>query len=219
MNKVENSKKIILDLCGGTGSWSKPYKDAGYDVKLITLPENDVKAYIPPENVYGILAAPPCTMFSFARTNAKRPRDLQGGMELIYKCLNIIWRCQYKISSDNQKYSPLKFWCMENPYYGMLTWFLGKPVHVFNPYDYGDAYQKKTSLWGYFNIPTKTPVELTDEMKEQAKTNSYLHRIGTKFDMLKTKDISPENYGKYDRATRRAITPQGFAKAFYEANK
>ncbi len=22
--------KIVLDLCGGSGSWSKPYKDAGY---------------------------------------------------------------------------------------------------------------------------------------------------------------------------------------------
>ena len=32
--------KIILDLCGGTGSWSKPYKDAGYDVRVITLPED-----------------------------------------------------------------------------------------------------------------------------------------------------------------------------------
>ncbi len=30
-------KKIILDLCGGTGSWAKPYKDAGYDVMTITL--------------------------------------------------------------------------------------------------------------------------------------------------------------------------------------
>lgn len=30
--------KIILDLCGGTGSWSKPYRDAGYDVRVITLP-------------------------------------------------------------------------------------------------------------------------------------------------------------------------------------
>ena len=29
--------KIILDLCGGTGAWSEPYKEAGYDVKVITL--------------------------------------------------------------------------------------------------------------------------------------------------------------------------------------
>jgi len=34
----ENSKKIILDLCGGTGAWSEPYADAGYDVRVITLP-------------------------------------------------------------------------------------------------------------------------------------------------------------------------------------
>lgn len=45
---MDNSKKIILDLCGGTGSWSKPYKEAGYDVRLITLPEHDVLTYEPP---------------------------------------------------------------------------------------------------------------------------------------------------------------------------
>ena len=56
---MENSDKIILDLCGGAGSWAKPYKDAGYDVRLITLPDNDVRTYIPPANAYGILAAPP----------------------------------------------------------------------------------------------------------------------------------------------------------------
>jgi len=207
-----NSEKIILDLCGGTGSWSKPYKDAGYDVRVITSPDYDIKVYVPPhapEQVYGILAAPPCTMFSFARTNAKKPRNAQGGMELVQKCLNIIWRCQYKIKKDTQRYSPLKFWCLENPYYGMLSWFLGKPVHVFNPFDYGDAYQKKTSLWGCFNIPKKNPVELTDEMKELAKTNSYLHTLGKKDSSCK----------KYKSSDRRAMTPQGFAKAFYEANK
>lgn len=55
----ENAGKIILDLCGGSGSWSRPYKLAGYDVRLITLPLYDVLLYEPPENVYGILAAPP----------------------------------------------------------------------------------------------------------------------------------------------------------------
>ena len=52
-------KKVILDLCGGTGSWSKPYREAGYDVRLITLPETDVRMFTPPEQVYGVLAAPP----------------------------------------------------------------------------------------------------------------------------------------------------------------
>lgn len=51
---MDNSKKIILDLCGGTGSWSKPYKEAGYDVRLITLPEHDVLTYEPPIGGGGI---------------------------------------------------------------------------------------------------------------------------------------------------------------------
>ena len=63
---MDNGKKIILDLFGGTGSWSKPYAAAGYDVRIITLPhlplfENkpgDVRDYDPPTNVYGILADP-----------------------------------------------------------------------------------------------------------------------------------------------------------------
>ena len=59
--------KIILDLCGGTGSWSKPYRDAGYDVRLVTLPDDDVRLYAPPKDVWGILAAPPCTEFSRAQ--------------------------------------------------------------------------------------------------------------------------------------------------------
>lgn len=74
---MDKNDKVILDLCGGTGSWSKPYKEAGYDVRIITLPEYDVFEYEPPDNVYGILAAPTCTHFSFARTNAKTPRDLK----------------------------------------------------------------------------------------------------------------------------------------------
>ena len=44
--------KIILDLCGGTGAWSKPYKDAGYKVINVTLPEFDVRTFNPPKNVY-----------------------------------------------------------------------------------------------------------------------------------------------------------------------
>ncbi len=40
MAKLNNQNKIILDLCGGTGAWSAPYKKAKYDVRLIDLPED-----------------------------------------------------------------------------------------------------------------------------------------------------------------------------------
>jgi len=217
--KDDNSNKIILDLCGGTGSWSKPYKDAGYDVRLITLPDNDVRTYEPPENVYGILAAPPCTMFSDARTNAKTPRDLEGGYEIVEACLRIIRYFQYKTISDQQKYSPLKFWALENPWYGRLKWFLGHPSFTFNPWEFGDAYKKKTAIWGYYNLPIKTVTDinsiLTQQQQQLHKTNS---QPLPKFDYMRSKDIHPEALGKFNRQARRSITPQGFARAFYKAN-
>lgn len=229
MKKEDNSKKIILDLCGGTGSWSEPYRKAGYKVYNITLPEYDVLAvsfvddyihFYKPNNalvidknkVYGILAAPPCTMFSFARTNAKKPRDLQEGMECVRACLDIIWSFMEVKQATAKKEIPLKFWALENPYHGFLKKFLGVPAFTFDPWEFGDGYQKRTALWGYFNEPIKTPIPMTKEAKAKAKTNSHIHTLGVK------KDIHPEAFGKFDRQTRRSITPAGFAKAFYKAN-
>ncbi len=94
--------KIILDLCGGTGAWSKPYKENGYDVRVLTLPDFDVTKWreydwlvelIEKNKVYGILAAPPCTMFSIARndTTAKEPRDLREGMRIVQSCLDMLY--------------------------------------------------------------------------------------------------------------------------------
>jgi site-specific DNA-cytosine methylase len=206
-----NSDKIILDLCGGTGAWSKPYKEAGYDVRIITLPHHDVTEYIlgysgikfknmdwvEYRDVYGILAAPPCTMFSLARTTANTPRNFKEGMEIVYACLEIIWNCRYE--------NKLKFWALENPM-GYLRQFLGKPIFTFDPCDFGDPYTKKTDLWGYYNIPKKTPVVLTEEQK-------YLCSINNR----KLPIIS--NITGNKQAARRAITPPKFAKAFYKANK
>lgn len=232
-----NNKKIILDLCGGTGAWSRPYKEAGYDVRIATLPDFDVTDWsnswlselVYEGKVYGILAAPPCTMFSYARTNAKKPRDLGEGMECVRACLDIIWSAMEVIQSTNKKTIPLKFWGLENPYHGFLPKFLGKPAFTFDPWEFGDGYQKRTALWGHFNEPKKNPVEMTPEMKKLGKTNSYLHKIKypvagrdderIKFDYMKSKDIHPEAFGKFDRQTRRSITPQGFAKAFFKANQ
>lgn len=221
MSSNKNKDKIILDLCGGTGSWSRPYREAGYDVRVITIPDYDVKTYnLPNEPVYGILAAPPCTMFSDARTNAKTPRDLVGGMSIVSACLNLIWQAQFRTQSDQQKYPPLKFWALENPWYGRLKWFLGNPVFEFSPWEFGDAYKKRTALWGHFSKPIKTHTELlgvlTKEQIEKHKTNS---QELPKFDYMRSKDIHPEYFGKFDRQTRRSITPGGFAEAFYKANE
>ena len=209
-----NKNKIILHLCCDEEihSDSQNYIDAGYDVRLIGE-RIGVENYNPPANVYGIIANPPCTVFSFARTNAKKPRDLQQGMRLVKYCLRIIWHCQYWLDKDTQKYSPLKFWVLEKPD-AMLRWFLGKPAMIYNPYDFGDQYQKRTALWGHFNEPKKSPIMLDPKLKKLHKTNS---QPLPKFDFMKSKDIYPNYFGKLDR--RRSICSPAFAKAFYEANR
>ena len=93
---------------------------------------------------------------------------------------------------------------MENPR-GYLKKWLGESAANFEPWQYGDKYQKRTDLWGEFNMPKPTILNKPEGL--------------IKFSMLKSKDIYPEYYGKATRQERRAITPQGFAQAFYEANK
>lgn len=195
--------RIILDLCGGTGAWSKPYQDAGYDVRLITLPINDVQNYEPPDNVYGILAAPPCTMFSIARTHAKLPRDLKSGLETVRACLNIIYKAQY---NDKHK---LKFWVMENPR-GLLRLFMGKPAFTFEQwmFDAESQHCKPTDLWGNFRMPIC-----------KVKIKPALHKNRNRRIGNWQKPIPPPEYSYLrNRADIRAITPTGFAQAFFKAN-
>lgn len=201
---MKNEDKIILDLCGGTGAWSKPYKDAGYDVRVITLPLHNISTFHPPKNVYGILAAPPCTMFSMARTVAKIPRDLEGAMQTVNHCFRIIRECQ-------QSGKRLQFWALENPK-ARLRWFLGIPALTFNPYDFGDAYRKPTDIWGNFNLNLKRqPVALNENQKKQSHLNVQdLQPIPKEY--VRDSNMSA-------RAIARSITHTGFAEAFYEANK
>ncbi len=198
VSNVDNTEKIILDLCGGTGAWSRPYLDAGYDVRLVTLPD-DVRLYTPPDNVHGILAAPPCTEFSFAKHfhgKGKYQHNFIKGLEVVSACMRVILSCESTGS--------LEWWALENPK-GYLQKFLGEPDYSFEPWWFGDLYQKITCLWGYFNLPRR---------KAKKKPTGIM-----KFSLLKSKDIYPELYGKLSRTERRAITPPGFTKAFYEANK
>ena len=216
---MENSQKIILDLCGGTGSWSKFYKEAGYDVRIITYPDYDVRTYEPPKNVYGILAAPPCTMFSIARndTTAKQPRDLTGGMEIVNACLRIIHTCLYENVRVGQG---LKFWVLENPASGYLKRFLGKPAMIFEPYEYGDPYTKKTALWGEFNEPKKSIVQPRQFEHPTSKgCRGFVKCVEYYADLKQIPEGYCEKTGLSRRTVLRSMTPLGFAKAFYEANK
>ena len=195
--------KIILDLCGGTGSWSRPYREAGYDVRLVTLPENDVLTYEPPTGVYGILAAPPCTELSTAQGN--RPRDFQSGVAVMAACLEIIWKCR----ADGG----LKFWALENPK-GFMRQFLGKPAMTFEQWQFGDDGIKLTDLWGYFKEPKRS-------VSERPGLLLLKYKDGHSHGRLMANPKCPQEYAGMglDRAAIRAITPRGFADAFFRANR
>ena len=191
--------KIILDLCGGTGAWSRPYLESGYDVRLVTLPDYDVLTYSPPAGVYGILAAPPCTDFASSGAQYWLLKDSDGrtidSMGVIIACLRIIAECRPQ------------WWALENPV-GRLRRWLGQPKLIFNPCDYGDPWTKRTCLWGNFNIPAMNPVE-----PDYILSGNYARkdgRVGKKFSYI---------HMHYKDASIRSITPPKFARAFFEANK
>ncbi len=165
---------------------------------MITLPDYDVQLFVPPENVYGVLAAPPCTMFSLARTTAKTPRDFNTAMSTVEACLRIIWTAR--------KNGKLAFWALENPK-GLLRQFLGKPPFSFDASEFGEDYNKATDIWGYYNEPRKTQV--------------YIRHDSTDLNTRKLPAI-PKDYKRDPNmnttAIKRSITPQGFAQAFFKAN-
>lgn len=197
----ENKDKIILHLCADIGSDTKYYQENGYDVRLIGR-DIGVENYHPPKNVYGIIANPPCTMFSIARTTGKIPRDLVEGMRLVKECLRIIWECQYA-NNGHTRQSNLKFWTIENPATGMLKFFLGKPAYEYSPHEFGANFTKRTALWGMFNPPPK----------------HFWTQQFTKPSTI-TDVITPMTHrDKYDRMNARSMCWPPFAKAFYEENK
>lgn len=201
--------KIILDLCGGTGSWSRYYKLNGYDVRNITLPEYDVLTYEPPDNVWGILAAPPCTEFSVLNCKAKaRERNPQEGLKIVNACLDIIKNC-----------NPI-WWALENPC-GYLREYLGKPKMSFQPWEYGDAWTKHTDIWGGYVVPPKKYSDWDDvpnklplyTRKGRNKPNfAFLHKSAHAL-IPQLQFCTPQTDAEF-----RAITPPAFAKAFYESN-
>ena len=197
VNELSNADKIILDLCGGTGAWSRPYKEVGYTVINVTLPEYDVRTYQPPPDVYGILAAPPCTDFAIVATRHWENKDIRGdtieSMGIVLACLKIIALCKPN------------FWALENPV-GRLSRWLGKPAMKFNPTDYGDNYTKKTYLWGNFNKPT--PQALFSLPTDKDRIQQIFKRV-----------IETDGRDFKKMAELRSITPLEFAKAFFEANK
>ncbi len=201
--------KTVLSLCDYTGNMVKPWARAGYpciclDVKhayqeqlgdnILCLNE-DVRTWLPPKLDYEIVFAfPPCTHLASSGARwfkDKGLRKLIEGLELVERCRVI---CEWSGAP----------WMLENPV-GTLSTYWRKPDYMFNPFEYAgyldqpavDMYTKRTCLWtgGGFKMPQMRPVV-------DGKTPSKMHLL------------PPSE----DRQALRSITPEGFARAVFEAN-
>ena len=174
----------ILDLCGGTGAWSQPYAEAGYDVLIVDPVHDGSDVRLLQANqghICGVLAAPPCTVWSYARnrypaTEAERLASLS----VVDACLRIV-----AVQKPH-------WWALENPRNGLRR-YLGPARLEFYQWEYGDAGHKPTCIWGEFTVPLK-----------HAKPRSRPSTWGTKLANAEPKD---------------AITPSGFARAFFAVNQ
>jgi len=171
---------LILDLCGGTGAWSRPYAEAGYRVDVVDLPRDVRLLQRVRVRVQGVLAAPPCTVFSYARNrHPPTEAELLAAMSVVDGCLRVI-EAQHPT-----------WWALENPR-NKLRRYLGPPRLEFYQWEYGDPGHKPTCIWGDFTAPNKQP------------------RPRTKPSTFRT---SHPNADPID-----AVTPAGFARAFFEVN-
>lgn len=195
--------KTILSLFDYTGNWSKPYKEAGYNVIQVDIKHGiDILTWdykqIPKDSVFGILAAVPCTDYAISGAKWFATKDKDGrtkqSQKLVAKTKEII------------DYFQPEFWVIENPMSRIhkLNAWMGEVKYKFHPYEFAgydpiprnSQYQKSTWLWGEFNNPTKKPMECLDGQK-------LFRKLGGKSE--KTKEL-------------RSITPLGFSYAFYAAN-
>lgn len=199
----------ILHLCADTGSDTKPWKDAGWDVELVGS-EIGVENYVPEGEVYGIIANPVCLEFSTARSSGKA-RDPEKGMELVRECQRII------------ALAKPKFWVIENPAKGALRDYLGEPQYEYEPWWYGSPWTKRTALWGQFNIPPRVYDTWEDVLKipelyvrpgRPKPSLAFMHKSA--YDLIPEFQSLPRPKSDMEF---RSLCSQRFAEAFYQANK
>src|ERR1051325_1650810 len=205
----ENNGKLIVSVFDYTGEWAKPYIEAGYPVflwdkkeegdilegssRLISDIEEACEVYADlGMKLHGFLFAPPCDDFAVSGARWWKGKDSAPPLEewdswnsvdyskaYVLICLHLV---------DYYR-EHLKFWALENPV-GRIETVIPelKPYRklLFNPCDYGDAYTKKTILWGEFNPSLKkTPVEPIMYELNGKRGSFYWAKLGGKSERTK----------------------------------
>lgn len=203
--------KNILHLCADIGSDSYFYqKDSDYNVILVGE-EIGVENFKTDLKIHGVICNPVCTEFSTAKGFHKE-NDLEKGMFLVNHCLRII-----------EETNP-EWWLLENPYNGKLKDILGKPKDVYQPWEFGSPYTKKTALWGNFKMPEKKFKKWEDVLKNKnlyvrpgrnKPSLAFLHKSAINY----LEEFHPFKDNIKNDSDFRSLCSQGFAEEFYKINK
>ena len=152
---------VVVSLCDRTGNMVRPWAEAGYEcycvdirhpivrpkrVGQIIYTHGDVRTWCPPDIIrfrIGILFAfPPCTHVAVSGARYFRSK----GTAMLRDSLEMFAACEHAAKWSGVPYM------IENPV-GKFSDHMEEPDHTFQPWQYGDAYLKRTCLWTG-NTPT-----------------------------------------------------------------
>lgn len=200
----KNATKVVLSMFDESGVFAHPWRDAGYDVYQFDINPGDGPAWEVDilqltaqflldngiVDVDVLLAQPPCTDFACSGARWFAEKDSDGRTAASIKLVHMT-------CATIGFLRPL-MWGLENPV-GRIAKLTGlpQPRLLFQPHNYGDPYTKKTLIWGDFNphLP-QANVEPTE--------GSRMHKL--RGDVPEQKKL-------------RSLTPEGFAYAFWMANR
>jgi hypothetical protein len=206
---------IIWSLFDYSGVWSQPYVDAGYKVMRIDLAHPpgieqvserlwtvgcDLMRFEIPAwadwRPWGVLAAPPCTTFCRPGARWWKRMDAAGETERDVRLFNRAIDLCRKAAG---------WWALENPpgRHRSVIEGMQEAAWQFQPWEYGDPWVKQTYIWG---TAVKPPViaPVTPEPTRRTPNGRSQGRIAFMSSSWKRE---------------REKTPNGFAKAFCEANR
>lgn len=228
-------RTIVVSLFDRTGNWPRPWA-SDPDTTVITVDQSpvpdgyewggrihiqtDIGAWASVEQPMLLIAlveeirraepsqlvvlmAPPRTDFASSGARYFKQKDADGTTQKSVALLRASLRLRDRLLR------PGDVWALENPVgrLAKLVPELGAYSLIFHPSDYGgyldppgDAYTKRTCLWGNFVRPPFRPVKPISVCEQ----GSWIQRLGGKSEKTKFE---------------RSKTPEGFARAFWLANR
>ena len=198
----------VISLCDKTGIMVKPWAETGCECWCIDIQHSirkprveglihyvwgDVRTWCPPQDLARrlvvVFAFPPCTHVTVADARDFRTK----GTAMLRDSLELFAACEHAA-----KWSGLPY-MIENPI-GKFSDHMGPPDFIFQPWQYGDPWTKKTCLWTGNGFRMPPPIISTPPLE------------------LNTKRIHCASPGE-ERADFRSETPPGFARAVFDANR